>query len=108
MDFVKDMDLIEASFMSDYHIDLTNTEMDWYKFSNLLNGLSNSELGNCCILNNIRNLRNYDASKIEDSKERQKFMEAQKYWALDKEENHLTPNQEKSLKEFNRIIFGKE
>ena len=29
MDFKQDMDYIEASFMSDYSIDLTNTEMHW-------------------------------------------------------------------------------
>ena len=104
MDYIKDMDLIEASFMSDYHIDLTTQEMDWWKFNNLMNGLSNSELGNCCILNNIRNLRNFDASKIEDKKERQKIIEAQKYWALDKKENHLTKEQEKSMEELNKIL----
>lgn len=108
MDFIKDMDLIEASFMSDYHIDLTTTEMDWWKFNNLINGLSNSELGNCCVLNNVRNLRNYDASKIQDKKERQKIIEAQKYWALDKKENHLTKEQEKSMEEFNKMLFGEE
>lgn len=108
MDFIKDMDLIEASFMSDYHIDLTQEDMDWWKFYNLLNGLSNSELGNCCVLNNIRNLRRFDASKIKDSKERRQVIEAQKFWALDKEENHLTEEQEKSMEELNKIIFGKE
>lgn len=107
MDFVKDIDLIEASFMSDFHIDLTQEEMDWWKFNNLLNGLSNSELGNCCILNNIRNLRRFDASKIKDNKERQKIIEAQKFWALD-EEVHLTKEQEKSMEELNKILFGKE
>lgn len=106
MDYVKDMDLIEASFMSDYNIDLTQEDMDWWKFSNLMNGLSNSELGNCCILNNIRNLRNFDASKIEDTKERQKIIDAQHYWALDKEEQevHLTEKQQKSVDEFYKSL----
>ena len=70
MDYIEDYDYIEASFMSDYHIDLSNVKMHWWKFNKLINGLSNSELGNCCILNRIRNLRNYDTSKIEDAKER--------------------------------------
>lgn len=108
MDYIKDMDLIEASFMSDFHIDLTEEDMDWWKFNTLINGLSNSELGNCCVLNNIRNLRRFDASTIKDSKERQKIVEAQKYWALDKEEDHLTEEQEKSMEELNKIIFRKE
>lgn len=103
MDYVKDMDLIEASFMSDYHIDLTTTEMDWWKFNNLINGLSNSELGNCCVLNNVRNLRKFDASKISDNKERQKIIEAQRYWALDND-IHLTQEQLKSMQELDKIL----
>lgn len=104
MDYVKDIDLIEASFMSDFHIDLSNTTMHWWKFSKLMNGLSNSEFGNCCVLNAIRNLRNMDASKIQDSKERQKILEAQKYWALEKQEVLLTKEQEKSMEELNKIL----
>ncbi len=46
MDYVEDMDYIEASFMSDYRIDLSNETMHWWKFNNLMNGLSNSEMGN--------------------------------------------------------------
>ena len=84
MDFIEDMDYIEASFMSDYHMDLENTKMHWWKFMKLMNGLSNSELGNCCILNNVRNLRNFDESKIEDSKEKQKIHEAKQQVALKK------------------------
>ena len=69
MDYTEDMDYIEASFMSDYQIDLENTEMDWHKFNNLMNGLSNSEMGNCCVLNRIRNLRNFDVKNIKNKKE---------------------------------------
>jgi hypothetical protein len=106
MDYVEDMDYIEASFMSDYQIDLENTEMDWHKFNKLINGLSNSELGNCCILNRIRNLRNYDPKDIQDSKERQKIMDAKKQVELKKykKENHLTKEQEKSMEELNKIL----
>ena len=68
MDYVEDMDYIEASFMSDYQIDLENTEMDWHKFNKLINGLSNSEMGNCCILNRIRSIRNYYLKDIKDKK----------------------------------------
>ena len=84
MDYIQDMDYIEASFMSDYHIDLENTKMHWWKFSKLMNGLSNSELGNCCVLNRIRNLRNYDTKDIKNSKERQKIEEAKQRVALHK------------------------
>lgn len=84
MDYVQDMDYIEASFMFDYKIDLQNTKMHWWKFFNLLNGLSNSEFGNCCILSNIRNLRNMNLKEIKDAKQRQKIKEAQEMVALKK------------------------
>lgn len=106
MDYVEDMDYIEASFMSDYNIDLSNIQMHWWKFYNLLNGLSNSELGNCCVLNRIRNLRNYDLSEIKDIKERQKMKKAQEQVALkrNKKENNLTEKQKRSLEELNKIL----
>ncbi len=106
MDYVEDMDYIEASFMSDYQIDLENTDMDWHKFNNLMNGLSNSELGNCCVLNRIRNLRNFDLSEIKDSKERQKIAKAKEMVALKKykKENHLTKEQEESMQRLNEIL----
>lgn len=106
MDYVEDMEYIEASFMSDYNIDLTTEEMDWHKFYKLLNGLSNSELGNCCILNRVRNLRNYDVSGIKDNKERQKIIKMKQQVALKKEkkENHLSKEQEKSMEELNKIL----
>lgn len=106
MDFVEDMDYIIASFMSDYHIDLTNTKMHWWTFFNLLNGLSNSELGNCCVLNRVRNLRDYDISEIKDKKEREKLIKAKKMVELKKykKENYLTKEQEESLERFNKIL----
>ena len=106
MDYVEDMDYIEASFMSDYQIDLENTEMDWHKFNKLMNGLSNSDMGNCCVLNRIRNLRNYDVSQIKDSKERQKIAKAKEQVALKKykKENNLTKEQEESMARLNEIL----
>lgn len=102
MDYIQDMDYIEASFMSDYHIDLPNTKMHWWKFYNLMNGLSNSELGNCCVLNRIRNLRNFNPSDIKDSKERQKLIKAQQEVALKKSEKkiEMTEAQKRSSEEF--------
>lgn len=106
MDYVEDMEYIEASFMSDYHIDLENTEMDWQKFNKLMNGLSSSELGNSCILNRVRELRNLDLSTIKDSKERQKLAKAKEQVALKKykKENNLTKEQEESMARLNEIL----
>lgn len=103
MDFIQDMGYIEASFMSDFHIDLENTQMHWWKFMKLMNGLSNSELGNCCVLNNIRNLRNFDVSKIKDDKERQKIAKAQRDVALKKEEIVISDEEQKAMDEFNKM-----
>ena len=106
MDFSEDMDYIEASFMSDYEIDLTNTKMHWWKFYNLINGLSNSEIGNCCVLNRIRNIRTYDTSTIKDEKLLKEINEAKKQFELKKykKENNLTKEQEKSMERLNKII----
>ena len=106
MDYAQDMDYIEASFMSDYQIDLTNIKMHWWTFNNLMNGLSNSELGNCCVLNRIRSLRNYDVSQIKDKKEKDRILKAKEQVALKKREKEivLTKTQEESAKRFRELI----
>ena len=106
MDYVEDMDYIEASFMSDFGIDLENEEMDWQKFNKLINGLSSSEFGNCCVLNRVRNLRNMDLSTIKDSKEREKLAKAKKQVELKKysKEYNLTKEQEESMNRLNEIL----
>lgn len=106
MDYIEDMDYIITSFQSDYGINLDEEDMDWRRFNNLIEGLSNSEFGNCCVLNRIRNLRNYDVSQIKDKKERNKVIEAKKRVALkkNKKENHLTSEQEKSMANLNKLL----
>ena len=104
MDFIEDMDYIEASFMSDYHIDLSDKKMHWWKFYNLINGLSNSELGDCCVLNRVRNLRNYDTKEIKDSKERQKIEKAKKQVELTKYKKKPTKEQMESAEEIIKAL----
>lgn len=106
MDFKQDMDYIEASFMSDYQIDLSKIKMHWWTFFNLLNGLSNSEMGNCCILNRIRNLRNYNTSDIKDLNERAKIDKAKRQVALKQKEKEitLTKEQQKNVDEFYKSL----
>lgn len=105
MDFIEDMDYIEASFMSDYKIDLSNVEMHWWKFFNLMNGLSNSEMGNCCVLNRIRNLRTFNTKDIKDEKERRRIEKEKSKVALNKYKNFnkkkvtLTEQQKQSAKD---------
>ena len=106
MDYLEDFDLIEASFMSDFHIDLSNEKMHWWKFFKLLNGLSNSDTGNCCILNRVRNIRNMELSSIQDSKERTRLMKAKERFALKSTDtkNNLTKEQEESIRRVVEII----
>lgn len=108
MDYVEDMEYIEASFMSDYQIDLENTEMDWQKFNKLINGLSNSELGNCCVLNRVRNLRNYNVNDIKDAKEKNKIIKAKEQVALKRHKKQvevkLTEKQQKSVDDFYKAL----
>jgi len=104
MDYEQDFDYIKASFMSDYNIDLEEKDMHWWTFYNLLCGLSNSELGNCCVLNRVRNLRNFDLSQIKDAKTKQKIREAQKQVQLKKEEKKLTKEQESKMNDFYKSI----
>ena len=94
MDFIQDMDYIEASFMSDYNIDLSDNKMHWWKFYNLINGLSNSDVGNCCVLNRVRNLRNYDIKDIKDPKELEKIKKAKEQVALKKKKIQKKLNNE--------------
>lgn len=111
MDYIQDMDFIEASFMSDYHMDLSTEEMHWWKFFNLLNGLSNSELGNSCILNRIRNLRNMNPNDIKDKKERDKLIKAQKQFALKKnkkEKRKPNKKEKESATEFLRMLKNRK
>lgn len=60
MDFEQDEGLIKASFMSDYRINLDETNMHWWAFIDLLKGLTENS-----ILNRVRYIRE---EKIDDKK----------------------------------------
>lgn len=102
MDFIQDMPYIKASFRSDYNINLDDEKMHWWEFYDLINGLSNSEMGNCCVLNRIRNLRTFDTKDIKDQKELAKINEAKKQVALKKKEvkKELTYEQKRNIDNF--------
>lgn len=104
MDYIEDRDYIASSFQYDYKYDPYQMEyVHWWKYFNDLNNLSNSEFGNCCVLNRVRNLRNYDTRQIKDSKERQKIEKAKQQVALKKykpKKKEATDEQMKSAKEF--------
>lgn len=107
MDFNEDAGYIRSSFIQDYNYNPYDLEyLHWYDFYNDLNNLSNSEFGNCCVLNRVRNLRTFDLSQIKDSKEREKMAKAQEMVALSKNKHNveLTKEQEESMNKLDKII----
>lgn len=111
MDFNEDAGYIRSSFIQDYKYNPYDMEyLHWWDFYNDLNNLSNSELGNCCVLNRVRNLRTFDLSQIKDSKEREKLAKAKEMVALKstKKEVELTKEQEESMNKLNEIIGFKK
>lgn len=92
MNFEVDESYIKSSFMSDYHIDLDGAEMHWWKFCNLLQGLTDN-----CILNRIRDIRNYDISTVKDAKSREKILKAKRDVALP---NNVSQEEESILDDF--------
>lgn len=107
MDYIEDEKYIKSSFKYDYKYNPYELDyLSWEDFYNDLNNLSNSELGNCCVLNRIRNIRNLDLSQIKDIKEREKLAKVKEQVALKKykKENNLTKEQEESMERLNKIL----
>lgn len=99
MDYNEDYAYIKTSFRSDYGIKLDEEKMHWWEFTELMEGLSNSELGDCCVLNRIRNLRNYDTKDIKDTKEKQRIEEAKERVALKRNRKVATKEQQANVEE---------
>lgn len=103
MDYKQDYGYIWASMYSDYNgLDIDKENIHWWKFMELMNGLSNSEMGNCCVLNRIRNLRNYDTKDIKDPKELKKINDAKQQVALKKNNkaNKISNEQKQNIDNF--------
>lgn len=98
MDFEQDFDYIEASFVSDHKIDLEKIDMHWWKFMNLLNGLTEN-----CILNRIRYIRDFDVSQIKNQKEKEKWLKQKAKFAIKKEVSKLSEKNKNSIDEFYRL-----
>lgn len=99
MDFEQDFWLIVVSFESDYRINLLKRDyMHWWDFYYHLNGLTEN-----CLLNRVRELRDYDLNKVKDPKEKKKLEKAKKRFSLKEEEVPLTDEQRKSVDNFYRL-----
>ena len=101
MDYLQDRDYINASFMSDYGIDLEEKEMHWWTYFNLLNGLTEN-----CVLNRVRGIRDFDIDDIKDSKEKAKMIEQQSSVALIKDiepKEKLNDKEKESVNKFYKL-----
>jgi len=90
MDFRQDEKYIQSSFIYDYNIDLSTTDMHWWKFIDLLDGLSSE-----CILSRVRDIRTMDISIYKDLKTRERLMKAKYQVRLKQPETE----EEKQLRE---------
>ena len=97
MDLFQDSKYITASFMSDYKIDLTNSNepIHWWRFITLLDGLTGE-----CILNRIRDIRTCDISDYK-GKSRAKMLKAKSEVAL---KVKLDDESQKALDAFDKLL----
>lgn len=96
MDFQSDEKYIIASFMSDYHIDLSKEDLHWYQYVNLIQGLTEH-----CVLSKVREVRNFDLSDIKDAKQRSKIIRAKESVKLPVKRNK---EQLESIEEFENLL----
>lgn len=87
MDFKQDAGRIKTSFMSDYGIDLDSTDMHWYKFHDMLEGLTDDS-----VLSRVRMIRE-EPLNGKKGREREKWEKAKKQVAL----KHEKTQREKEL-----------
>lgn len=105
VDLTQDEKYIKSSFKYDYQYDPYEKDyLHWWEFWNDLCNLSNNEFGSCCILNRIRQIRNYDVSKITDAKEKQQMIEAKKRVALKQTKKMSRKERESSIKFFEEFF----
>lgn len=94
MDFDYDKGKIIASFISDYQIDLDKVEyMHWWKFCDLIAGLTEKS-----ILSRVIDLRNTNLSDYKDAKQREKIRKEMQKVALPQPKVEYTEEQKELLK----------
>lgn len=75
--FEQDDFLIYSAFMEQYHIDLNEANLHWWKFKAMFDGLNDNIL-----FSKVMGYRSIDLSKIKDEKQREHYAKLQKHWAL--------------------------
>ena len=96
MDFTADEKYITASFMSDYHIDLSRTDMHFWQYINLIQGFTERS-----IMSRVREIRNYDLEELKDPKARAKMVKAKEAVALP---NKFSRAEQEAIDEFEKLF----
>lgn len=76
-DFEADAEYIFSAFYQQYHIDLTETDMHWWKFLALLGGLNED-----CLFVKIMGYRSQDLAKIKDKEQRSYYRKMKALYRL--------------------------
>ena len=82
LDFSYDGDLIYSAFLSQYGIDLTDTDLHWWKFISLFKGLTSDN--RIC---EVMSLRSINPSKIQDKEQRAMLSKLQKQFRIPSKES---------------------
>ena len=96
MDFQADEKYIVASFMSDYQIDISNVDMHFWLYIQLIQGFTERS-----VMSRVREIRNYDMSELKDHKSRQKMTKAKQAVALP---NKFSRDEQNVIDEFEKLF----
>lgn len=98
MDLEYDWGLIQASFESDYGIDLSTTQMHWWRFWRLLSGLTEQ-----AVLSRVRMIRTWDTSDLPEKSKRE-IRQMQESVALPDPKEELTAAEQAAVDEFEALL----
>jgi hypothetical protein len=96
MDFFADEKYIVASFMSDYQIDLSRTDMHFWQYIQLIQGFTERS-----VMSRVREIRNYDLEELKDPKARAKMVKAKKAVALPEK---FSKAEQEAIEEFEKLF----
>lgn len=96
IDFIADEEYIIASFMSDYRIDLPNTDMHFWQYIQLIQGFTERT-----IMSRVRDIRNYDLEELKDPKARARMVKAKEAVALP---DKFTKAEQETIEEFEKLF----
>ena len=96
MDFKADEKYINASFMSDYQIDISKVDMHFWQYIHLIQGFTERS-----VMSRVREIRNYDLSELKDAKSRDKMVKAKEAVALP---TKFSKDEQKAIDEFEKLF----